>query len=109
MPGRKFLTRDEIERHSDGGRKRSWPRLRSQGSYFYNRIYPLQLSKFLLDNKYVFGEVIYTTKTTYAGETGSCGAVIRATEDRQNAILACPEQQRTGNILLTEVYMTVWT
>ena len=55
-----------------------------------------QLSITLLDSKYTYGEMVYTTKTTYVGETGCCGAVILAVEHRLNGILACPEQQRTG-------------
>ena len=55
-----------------------------------------KLSNFYVDSKYVYGEVTYLTKSLYAGDTGACGAVIRAMEDRLNSILACPEQQRTG-------------
>ena len=99
MPARVYLTRDIIPKHSDGGRQRCWPRLRSKGKVFLqflSFIKGKKLSNILLDSKYTYSEVTYVTKSAYAGDTGCCGALILAMEHRLNGILGCPEQIRTG-------------
>ena len=56
------------------------------------------------DNRCIYGDVAYRTRSTYANETGQAGAVVREVEERFNGVVSCPVKQRTGKKLFYKYY-----
>ena len=62
----------------------------------YTNILKKLIILYLSDNSRINGDVCYTTKLSYAIDTGLPGAALREAEERQNSLCACPNKMRSG-------------